>query len=77
MLELVEPGADEPVAAFHLVVEERKRQRAVHRLDPKGQAAERYRERIEIDAVDRALDHMASQDRLQTWLEERIIREAG
>ncbi|MBK8179261.1 MAG: hypothetical protein IPK67_10320 [Planctomycetes bacterium] len=65
MLELIEPRADEPVAALDLVVEERERQRPVHCLDPQRQTAQLDRERIEIDAVDAALDDVAPQDRLR------------
>ena len=68
MLELVEPGADEAVAALDLVVEERERQCAVHRLDPEGQAAQFHREGIKIHTIDAALDDMTPEDRLEAGL---------
>ena len=77
VLELVEPGADEAVAALDLVVEEGEGQRPVHRLDPEREAAELHGQRIEVHAVDAALDDVAAQDRLQSRLEGVIVRAAG
>ena len=70
VLERVEPGADKAVAALDLVVEERERQVAVHRLDPERQAAELHRQRVEVHAVDAALDDVAAEDGLEPRLEE-------
>ena len=66
--ELVEPRADEGVAALHLVVEEAKREGAVHRLGPERQAAELHRERVEVHGVDAALHHVAAEHRLEAGL---------
>jgi len=76
VLELVEPRAEKAIAALHLMVEERERQRSVHGLDPKCEAAKLDRERVEIDGVDAAFDDVAAQDSLQARLEERIVRTA-
>ena len=75
--ELVEPRADEGVAALHLVVEEAKREGAVHRLDPERQAAELHRERVEVHGVDAALHHVAAEHRLEAGLEAFVVRWAG
>ena len=64
VLELVEPRPDERVTALDLVVEERERQRAVHGLDPERQPTELDSQRVDVDAVDRALDDMAAEDGL-------------
>ena len=77
MPELVEPGADQRIAALDLVVEEAERKRAVHRLDPQRQAAKLHRERIEVHGVDAALHHVAAQHRLEARLEAVVIRRAG
>jgi len=73
-LELVEPGADEAVAALYLVVQEGKGQRFVHRLHPEGQATEFHGQRIEIHAVEAALNNNSLEDRLHVLLEGVILR---
>ena len=75
--ELVEPGADEGIAALHLVVQEAEREGPVHRLDPEREAAELDRKRIEVHRVDAALDHVPAKHRLQARLEALVVRRAG
>ena len=67
--ELVEPRADERVAALDLVVEEAERQVAVHRLNPERQPAELHRQRIEVHGVDAPLHHVAAQHGAEARLE--------
>ena len=75
--ELVEPRANQRIAALDLVVEEAERQGAVHRLDPERQAAKLHRERIEVHRVDAALHHVAAEHRLEARLEALVVRRAG
>ena len=75
--ELIEPRAEQRVAALDLVVEEAERQRAVHGFDPQRQPAQLDRQRIEVDGVDAALHHVAAQHRLEARLEVVILRPAG
>ena len=77
VLERVEPGAHQAVAALDLVVEERERQVAVHRLDPERQPAQLHRERVEIHAVDAALDDVTAEDGLEPGLEGLVRRPAA
>ena len=77
MLELIEPRAEQRVAALDLVVEEAERQRAVHRFDPQRQPAQFDGQRIEVDGVDAALHHVAAQHRLEARLEVVVLRPAG
>src|SRR5690606_13997494 len=73
-LELIEPGAHEAVARLDLVIEEGKRQLAVHRLDPQRQPAQLGGQRVYVDAVDAPLDDGASEDRLEPRLEVVVLR---
>ena len=75
--ELIEPGADQGVAALDLVVEEAERQGAVHGLDPQREAAQLHRQGVEIHRVDAALDDVAPQHRPETRLEAVVVRAAG
>ena len=77
VLELIEPGADQGVAALHLVVEEGEGQGAVHRLDPQREAAKFDGQGIEVNTVETALDHVAAQHRLEPRLEEFIVGATG
>ena len=76
MLEGVEPRADEAVAALDLVIEEREGQVPVHGLDPERQTAQLDGQRIEIDAVDAALDDVPAEDGLEAGLERIVGRTA-
>ena len=71
--ELVEPGADQAVAALDLVIQERQRQRAVERFDPQRQPAELDGQRVEVDSVDAAFDNVAAQNGLGARLEVVVI----
>ena len=75
--ELVEPSADQRVAALHLVVEEAERQGAVHRFYPQRKAAQLHGQRVRVHGVDAALHHMTAQHRGQARLELVLIRAAG
>ena len=77
VLELIEPRAEQRVAALDLVVEEAERQRAVHGFDPQRQPAQLDGQRIEVDGVDAALHHVAAQHRLEARLEVVVLRPAG
>ena len=75
--ELVEPRADEGIAALHLVVQEAEREGPIHGLDPERQATELDRKRIEVHGVDAALHHVPAEHRLQARLEALVVRRAG
>ncbi|HOF41512.1 MAG TPA: hypothetical protein PLD73_15690 [Candidatus Hydrogenedentes bacterium] len=77
MEELVEPCADERIAAFDLVIEERKRQVGVEGFDPEAEPAELDGERIEVYTVDTAFDHIAAQDGFGAQLEVVVLQTAG
>ena len=77
VLELVEPRADKRVAALDLVVQEAEWQLPIHGLDPERQPAQLDGERIEVNGVDAALDHVAAQHRLEPRLEVGVVRRAG
>jgi hypothetical protein len=61
----VEPGADQRVAHLELVVQEAKGQVPVHGLDPERHAPQFHRQRIQIHAVQAALDDVALELRAQ------------
>ena len=56
MQELIEPGANQRIARFDLVVEEGERQAAVEGFDPEAQPAKLDGQRVEINAVDASFD---------------------
>lgn len=56
----VEPGADQRVAALHLVIQEAEGERAVHGLDPQAETAELHRQRVQVHAVDAPLHHVTA-----------------
>jgi hypothetical protein len=61
VLEGIEPGSDEAVAAAELVIEEGEGQRGVHGFDPEGEAGQLDGEGVEIDPVEAVLDDEALQ----------------
>ena len=77
MLELVEPSADQRIAALDLVVQEPERQLTVHGLDPEREPAELDRQRIQVDRVDATLDYVPTQAGLEARLEVVVVRGHG
>lgn len=72
----VERPAGEGVPGLQLVVEALERERAVERLDPEGELGRLDGERVEVDAVEAALDDVALQAREEARLEVGVVGEA-
>ena len=74
---LVEPCADQRIAAFDFMVKECHREFPIQSLNPKRKTAKLYAQRIQVNAVDTPFHNIAAQNGLETAFKMFIFRLAG